>query len=57
MHTSPYVVPVYRAMTIVGTALSRDEHGDMVHTTVTSTTLPEDLGAAASVVSVVYLLR
>lgn len=57
MHTSPYVVPVYRAMTIVGTALSRDENGDMVHTTVTSTTLPEDLGAAASVVSVVYLLR
>jgi hypothetical protein len=57
MHTSPYVVPVYRAMTIVGTALSRDEHGDMVHTTVISTTLPDDLAVAGSEVRVVYELR
>ncbi len=57
MHTSPYVVPVYRAMTIVGTALSRDAHGDMVHTTVISTTLPDDLAVAGSDVRVVYELR
>ncbi len=57
MHTSPYVVPVYRAMTIVGTALSRDDHGDLVHTTVISTTLPEDPSVVGSAVRVVYELR
>ncbi len=41
MHTSPYVVPEYRRMTIVSTALSRDLNGDMVHAIVCSTTIGE----------------
>ncbi len=41
MHTSPYVVPEYRQMTIVSTALSRDRNGDMVHTITCSTTIGE----------------
>ncbi len=43
MHTSPYRVPVYRGITIVSTALSRDEHGDMVHTLIVTTTLPDEV--------------
>lgn len=41
MHTSPYVVPVYRGLTIVSTALSRDTNGELVHAIVHSTTLGE----------------
>mgnify|MGYP001184967913 FL=1 len=50
MHTSPYVVPTYRAITIVSTVLSRDAEGEMVHALTTDTTLPEQ-------VLVVYELR
>jgi hypothetical protein len=50
MHTSPYVVPTYRAITIVSTVLSRDAEGEMVHTLTTDTTLPDQ-------VVVVYELR
>lgn len=50
MHTSPYVVPTYRAITIVSTVLSRDAEGEMAHTLTTDTTLPEQ-------VVVVYELR
>lgn len=31
MLTPPYAVPVFRVMTIVATALSREASGDMVH--------------------------
>lgn len=41
MRTSPYVVPTYRAITIVSTALSRDIEGEMVHALTTDTTLPQ----------------
>lgn len=42
MHTSStFVVPVYRALTIAGNVLERDEIGDMVHATVVNTTLTE----------------
>lgn len=42
MHTSStFVVPVYRALTIAGNVLERDEIGDMVHATVVHTTLSE----------------
>jgi len=41
MDPSPVIIPVYRAVTIVGSALSRDSDGDMVHLIVTDTTLSE----------------
>ena len=41
MVTGAYIIPVFRAVTIVGTALSRDNDGDMSHITVTDTTLDE----------------
>jgi hypothetical protein len=44
MTTSPYVVPTYRAMTIVGTALTRTQDGDMIHHLVVDTTLSEPHG-------------
>ncbi len=50
MRTSPFVVPTYRAITIVSTVLSRDAEGEMVHVLITDTTLPEQ-------VRVVYELR
>ncbi|MCB0791520.1 MAG: hypothetical protein H6595_07040 [Flavobacteriales bacterium] len=50
MTTSPYIIPVYRALTIAGNVLEKDETGDMVHATVVSTTLPEE-------VEVVYDIR
>jgi hypothetical protein len=42
MQTSPYVVPVFRGMTVVGTALSRDVDGDLVHRLTTTSTVPGD---------------
>ncbi len=47
MYTSPGQVPMYRAITIVSTVLSRDESGELVHGLTVTTTLPE-------VVAVVY---
>jgi hypothetical protein len=44
MTTSPYVVPTYRALTIVSTALTRNEEGDMIHHLVVDTTLSEPHG-------------
>jgi hypothetical protein len=43
MRTSPYVVPTYRAITIVSTVLSRDVHGEMTHALTVDTTLPEEV--------------
>ena len=43
MHTSPYVVPTYRAITIVSTVLSRDIHGEMAHVLTVDTTVPEEV--------------
>jgi hypothetical protein len=40
MTASPYLVPEFRGLTIVGTALTRDFAGDMTHHIVTDTTLP-----------------
>ena len=50
MTSSTAVVPVYRALTVAGNVLERDEDGSMHHELVTDTTLPE-------VVEVVYALR
>lgn len=41
MRSSPSEVPVYRAITIVSTVLSRDEQGEMVHDLIVDTTSPE----------------
>jgi hypothetical protein len=43
MRTSPYVVPEYRGLTIVTTALSRDQHGELVHAVTYSITLSEQV--------------
>ncbi len=44
------IVPVYRAVCIVATALTRDAAGESRHILVTDTTLPEQ-------VEVVYVLK
>ncbi len=41
MTTTPYLIPEFRGLTIVGTALSRDASGTMAHRITTDTTLPD----------------
>jgi hypothetical protein len=48
--SSTPIVPVYRALTVAGNVLDRDEYGEVYHTCVVDTTLPEK-------VKVVYLLK
>ena len=43
MHVSACAIPTYRAITIVGAVLSRDDEGEMVHALVIDTTLPEEV--------------
>lgn len=50
MTSSTPIVPVYRALIIVGDVLSKDEMGDLHHEIVTDTTLAEP-------VEIVYLIR
>lgn len=50
MTSSTPIIPSYRALTISGNVLERDEFGDVHHTVVVDTTLPE-------AVEVVYDLR
>ena len=50
MTTSPFLIPEFRGLTIVGTALSKDSTGDMTHCIVSDTTFPET-------VEVVFELR
>ncbi|MEZ4738008.1 MAG: hypothetical protein R2818_01290 [Flavobacteriales bacterium] len=50
MTTSTHIVPVYRALTIAGNVLDRDEDGEVYHTLVVDTTLPE-------AVEVVYMVK
>lgn len=40
MTTTPYVIPEFRGLTIVGTALTKVGNGDLAHRIVTDTTLP-----------------
>ena len=49
MTTTTPIIPVYRALTVAGNVLDKDEHGEVFHTVVVDTTL-DDL------VEVVYLL-
>lgn len=44
------MVPVYRALTVAGNVLDRDEDGEVYHTLVVDTTLPE-------AVEVVYMVK
>jgi hypothetical protein len=48
--TSTPIIPVYRGLTVAGNVLDRDEYGEVYHTCVVDTTLPEK-------VEVVYLLK
>jgi hypothetical protein len=48
--TSTPIIPVYRGLTVAGNVLDRDEYGQVYHTCVVDTTLPEK-------VEVVYLLK
>ncbi len=50
MTSSTPIVPVYRALTVAGNVLDRDEYGEVYHTCVVDTTLPEK-------VEVVYLVK
>ena len=47
--TSP-IIPVYRGLTVAGNVLERDEFGQVYHTCVADSTLPEE-------VEVVYDIR
>ena len=50
MTSSTPIVPVYRALTVACNVLDRDEYGEVCHTCVVDTTLPEK-------VEVVYLVK
>jgi hypothetical protein len=39
--SSTPIIPVYRALTVAGNVLDRDEYGEVYHTCVVDTTLPE----------------
>ncbi len=45
------VVPTYRALTIVGTVLKKDEQGAMYHAVTVTTTLGEEIVVLYDVVS------
>ena len=48
--TSTPIIPVYRGLTVAGNVLDRDEYGQVYHTCVVDTTLPDAM-------EVVYLLK
>lgn len=50
MTSSTPIIPSYRALTIAGNVLEKDEMGEMLYTLVTDTTLPD-------AVEVVYEVR
>ncbi len=50
MTSSTPIIPVYRGLTLAGNVLDRDEYGEVHHTCVVDTTLPDR-------VEVVYLLK
>lgn len=41
MTSSTPIIPVYRGLTFVGAVLDRDENGEVQHTCVVDTTLPD----------------
>jgi hypothetical protein len=48
--TSTHIVPVYLGLSVAGNVLDKDEFGEVYHTLVVGTTLPET-------VEVVYLVK
>lgn len=50
MTSSTPIIPIYRGLTVAGNVLDRDEYGQVYHTCVVDTTLPEK-------VEVVYLVK
>lgn len=50
MTSSTPIIPVYRALTVAGNVLDRDEYGQVYHTCVVDTTLEDQ-------VQVVYLVK
>ena len=50
MTSSTPIIPVYRGLTVAGNVLDRDEYGEVYHTLVVDTTLPEKT-------EVVYLVK
>lgn len=50
MTSSVPIIPVYRGLTVAGNVLERDEYGEVYHTCVAVTTLPDQ-------VQVVYLVK
>jgi hypothetical protein len=48
--SSSPIIPVYRGLTVAGNVLDRDEYGQVYHTCVVDTTLPEP-------VEVVYMVK
>ena len=49
MNASLPIVPVYRALTIVGNVLVKDELGEVHHAVVVDTTLPDDVTVVYSI--------
>lgn len=43
MTSSTAIIPVYRGLTVAGNVLDRDEFGQVYHTCVVDTTLPEEV--------------
>ena len=43
MTTSTHIVPVYRALTIAGNVLDKDEFGEVYHTVIVDTTLEDQV--------------
>jgi hypothetical protein len=39
--SSTPIIPVYRGLTVAGNVLDRDEYGEVYHTLVVDTTLPD----------------
>lgn len=49
MTSSTPIIPSYRALTIAGNVLEKDEHGGVHHALVTDTTLPDEVEVAYEV--------
>ena len=43
MTSSTPIIPTYRALTIAGTVLEKDDQGEAIHACVTDTTLPAEV--------------
>lgn len=50
MTSSTPIIPVYRGLTMAGDVLDHDEHGQVCHTLVVVTTLPEEVEVVYEVV-------